>query len=109
MDFSNKRLGKYRFAIWAVMALIGVSIPLALGAVGEDIKKLEAHRNTSVEVLKVQAKEVCDWQQAYVLEKNKTLTKAEDIIKNAEDLKKVQVDCLGYATEMLTNSFTKTQ
>jgi hypothetical protein len=107
MDLSNTKLGKYRHIIWTVSVLIGVSIPISLGAIGEDLKKIEENRNASIEVLKAQAQEVCKWQQAYVLEKNKTLTKAEDIIKNAEDLKKVQVDCSGYVVELI--SFTKTK
>ena len=99
MDFSNRALHKFRYAIWLVTILIGVSIPMTLGAIGEDLEQYEAHYNTTITALKAQVKEACSWKQAILLEKNKDLKNAEDIVKNAEELKRVQVDCLGYIQE----------
>jgi hypothetical protein len=72
---------------------------MTLGAIGEDLEQYEAHYNTTITSLKAQVKEACSWKQAILLEKNKDLKNAEDIVKNAEELKRVQVDCLGYIQE----------
>ncbi len=101
MDLSNKHIGKYKYLIYGLTILIGVSIPMTLGAIGEDLEQYEAHYKTSVESLKVQVQEACKWKQAILLEKNKTLTKADDIVKNADELKKVQLDCLSYIQEQV--------
>lgn len=103
MKFNKKHIG-----IIVALILLG-STPFVLSATANDTKQLESHRDSAIQSLKVQALEVCKWQQALVLEKNKELTSSEDIINNAKDLQRVQVDCQGYAVEALVAAFQKTE
>ena len=109
MKLDNKHIGKYKYAIYATMTLIGVSIPMTLGAIGEEVDKLEEHRNTAIKVLAVQAQEVCEWEAKYRSAKNTTLTTPDDIIKNAGEWKEIEGNCLNYVVKSLTDSFTKSE
>lgn len=88
---------------------IFTAIPIALGAIGDNVDKVRQHRDTAIKGLYFQAVELCEWQEALVLENNKVLTKADDILANAKELQKVQLDCQSYAIEQLTKSFQKTK
>lgn len=99
MFLDNKHLSKYKYLIYGLTVVIGVSIPMTLGAIGEDLEQYKTNYTKTIESIKGEVQVACKWQQAVLLEKNKTLTKAEDIVNNAEELKRVQVDCSGYIQE----------
>lgn len=102
-----EKLKNLKYIVLAIA--FSVSIPMALGALGDESEKIKQHRDTTLDGVHNLAQEACHWQIEYIKIRVKEESNPDKMIELANHLKRVQVDCMGWVQEQVFIKSEKTK